>query len=762
VQDTVDAQSDARSVPTSSSSLSGTAAVAAALTGLIAVGWWWAAGGGGIDLPWLPSLGARLSFRLDGLGALYGLLATGIGVAVFSYATAYLPRHLEHEERPQSEGRRFFALMVLFMVAMVGLSTAQDLLLLFVFWDLTAITSYLLIGFDRQHREARLSALMALLVTGVSAVLFLIAILMLRSQYGSTSIPELLEQATSSGTTTVAGILIAVAALAKSAQVPLHFWLPRAMAAPTPVSAYLHSAAMVAAGVFLLSRLHPLLALSPWLLDALMIVGLASMAVGGVLALSVDRLKQVLAYSTIAQYGYVVTMLGVGGSAGVGAACFYVLAHALSKSALFMTAGAVTEATGSATLSGVGGGLARRMPVLAVGSGLAAAGLAALPLTIGFFKDELFFGATLAGGRWLALAATLSAALTFAYIGRFWAGVFLGPVREEVRQLPGRFVGPVLVLGLVVLFGGVLVQPFADLAAAAAQVAAAETVELSPAYHLDLRAENVMALAAYGLGLAVLAVRPALGGVLRAVRRAGERIGPEQLYVASLSALNQLSSAIHDVEVRDLRGRVVAVLVPAGVLVGLGVAVTPFDGAYRIGSVSAADLPLLTALVTACCAALITIGQPRHLPLVLALSGVGYSLAVAYELLGAPDVALVAVLIETLFMLLFVGVFARLPADALQREAELPVTRSRRIRDPIVGVVSGIVALLVVWGGLSRPIPARASANEQTLLVEEAHGKDVVTVILADFRGLDTLVEITVILVALLAVAALLRRGRLR
>jgi multicomponent Na+:H+ antiporter subunit A len=208
----------------------------------------WLAGGAGIDVAWLPSWGARLALRLDGLGALYGLLATGIGVAVFTYATAYLPRHLEHEERPQADGARFHALMVLFMVAMLGLATAQDLFLLFVFWDLTAITSYFLIGYDRQHREARLSALMALLVTGVSAVLLLIGLLVLRAEFGTSSIPELLERAQGGPAVTLAGALIAVGALAKSAQAPLHFWLPRAMAAPTPVSAYLHSAPTTSSG----------------------------------------------------------------------------------------------------------------------------------------------------------------------------------------------------------------------------------------------------------------------------------------------------------------------------------------------------------------------------------------------------------------------------------------------------------------------------------------------------------------------------------
>jgi multicomponent Na+:H+ antiporter subunit A len=233
------------------------------------------------------------------------------------------------------------------------------------------------------------------------------------------------------------------------------------------VSAYLHSAAMVAAGVFLLSRVHPLLASSPLLLDGLLVVGLVSMAVGGLLALSVDELKRLLAYSTIAQYGYVVTMLGVGGGAGAAAACFYVLAHAQAKSALFMTSGAVTEATGAKSLSQVAG-LARSMPALAVGSGLAAAGLAALPLTIGFFKDELFFMAAVEHGTWLAVLAVLSAALTFAYIGRFWTGVFLGPQRRPAREVPRRLVVPVVALGALVAAGGMLVEPFATLSEDAA------------------------------------------------------------------------------------------------------------------------------------------------------------------------------------------------------------------------------------------------------------------------------------------------------
>ncbi|MDP2710830.1 MAG: proton-conducting transporter membrane subunit [Solirubrobacteraceae bacterium] len=707
-------------------------------------------------MPWAPTWNLRLAFELDGLAALYGLLAAGIGALVFLYATAYVPRHLAAQGRPRRDEIRLHAAMVLFLVSMIGLVTAQDLILLFVFWDLTAVASWLLISFDRHNRDARLSALMALLVTAVSAVLMLVGILMLRVEYGTTQLPELFALAGDSTTVTVAVALIAVAALAKSAQVPFHFWLPRAMAAPTPVSAYLHSAAMVAAGVFLLSRIHPLLALNGDLLDALLVVGLASMAVGGMLALTAQGLKRVLAYSTISQYGYVVTMLGVGGSAGAAAACFYVLAHALAKSALFMTAGAVTEATGAKALPDLGG-LARQMPLLAAGSGAAVAGIAALPLTIGFFKDELFFKAALEHSTALAVLAVAGAALTFAYMARFWCGIFLGPPRCTPQPVQRRLIWPVALLGALVMIGGVVVGPFADLARDAAAVTHAGPVQLDAAYHLDARAENLMALGVYALGLMLFMGRRVLEAPLGIVERFGTRFGPEHVYVIFLRGLNRLSNQLHDIEVRDLRSRVAAVILPASGLVALGLIFTPFEGAYRVGEVIASDAPLVVALAVCALAAVAVTMPRRHLGLALTLSGVGFALAIAYSLMGAPDVALVAVLIETIFMLLFVGVFALLPRDVLRREADLRPPRSRRVRDAVIASVSGIVTALVVWSAFSRPIPLDGSAEQHIALAEEAHGNAIVTVILADFRGLDTLVEITVVAVAMIAVAMLLR-----
>lgn len=715
----------------------------------------WLAGGGGIDLPWAPSWDLRLAFELDGLAALYSILAAGIGALVFVYASAYMPRHLAHQGRPRREEARLHAAMVLFLISMLGLTLAQDLILLFVFWDLTAVASWLLIGFDRHDREARLSALMALLVTAVSAVLMLIGILMLRVEYGTTQLPELFAVAEQSPTVTVAVALVVVAALAKSAQVPFHFWLPRAMAAPTPVSAYLHSAAMVAAGVFLLSRIHPLIALDGALLDALVVVGFASMAVGGVLALAADGLKRLLAYSTISQYGYVVTMLGVGGAAGAAAACFYVLAHALAKSALFMTAGAVSEATGAKGLSAVGG-LARGMPLLALSSGVAVATIAALPLTIGFFKDELFFKAALEHGSLTAALAVAGAALTFAYMGRFWFGIFLGAPRTEPQPIERRLVWPVAVLAVAAVAGGIVVAPFAGLAEDAAAVTSGTAATLEAAYHLDARSENLMALAAYALGALVLLVRGGLSKPLTIIERIGNHFGPERAYGVSLRGMNQLSNRLHDIEVRDLRTRVAAVIVPAAALIAVGVVLTPTENSYDVGQIVSADAPLAAALAV-CALAAVAVAAPRnHLALALMLSAVGFALATTYSLMGAPDVALVAVLIETIFALLFVGVFALLPGDVLRREARLRPPRFRHIRDVIIAVASGAVTALVVWAAFSRPVPTVGMAEQHLRLAEEAHGKDVVTVILADFRGLDTLVEITVVGVAMIGVMALL------
>ena len=717
----------------------------------------WVSGGAEVDVPWAPTLDLRLAFALDGLGALYALLASGVGAVVFAYSIRYLPLHLRHMERPVRDGRSFYALLVVFMASMIGLATAQDLIVIFFCFDLTAVCSYFLIGFERSETEARWAALMALVVTGVTAVLLLLAAVILYTQYGTFSVTELASRIRPGAGLTVAGILIAVAALAKSAQVPFHFWLRRAMVAPTPISAYLHSAAMVAAGVLVLGRLYPLLAPTEALLDGLVVMGFASALLGGALSFAEDRLKPILAYSTVSQYGYVVAMYGLGGAAGATAAALYVLMHALAKSTLFLIAGSVTEATGEDSLRRLGG-LWRSMPILAAAGFVAVATVAALPLTLGFFADELFFKAALARGPVPTVLALAVAALTFAYMFRFWSRVFLGTRNTDATPLAPGLVLPPVVLVLVLLVGGVAVGPFEQLAEAAGAASIGAPAPVSAAYHLDLRATNLLALVAFLLGGVGLWLEPRLRGTASAFAALGERIGPERLYTSALRGLNRLSDRVHAIEVRDLRTRVAAVILPGAGLVLLAALITPTGVGFRVGSVSLTDLGLVAGLLAVGAAAVATTRPKEHLPLALALSAAGFSLAAVYALLGAPDVALVAVLVEITLSLVFVATLRRLPQGVLRREAGLVLSRGRRARDTFVGAAAGLSAFFVVWSIASAPEPRQPVATGLIARTDDAHAKDVVTAILADFRALDTLGEITVLAIALVALVTLFGR----
>jgi multicomponent Na+:H+ antiporter subunit A len=714
-----------------------------------------------VDVWWAESFGLRFHLELDGLAQMFSLLATGIGLAVVMYAYRYIPLHLHHNHRSLKEQPRFFGFLLLFMAAMVGLVMSADMMLQFLFWDLTAIASFFLIGYDRDQEESRSSAVMALLVTGVSAVLVLIGMLMLYQDYDTFSIPELNTLQPDRTRAGVAVALIAIGALAKSAQVPLHFWLPKAMAAPTPVSAYLHSAAMVAAGVFLVRRFYPVIAVYDWLLDLMLVVGFLSIVVGGIISLTRDNLKQILAYSTISQYGYVVVMFGLGNAYGLSGAMFYVFAHALVKSALFMTAGAVTEATGTKYMAKAGG-LWREMPWLAAGSGLAAAGLAALPLTIGFFKDELFFAAAWDRGPVYGVLAVVSASLTFAYIGRFWIGVFLGPLRARPESVSWFLVAPVVVLGALTAVFGVWTAWPVHIAEAAATITEANPAHIHIGYHLDTRHENLMAVAAWIAGAGILFSERLWASSARSVARVGEYIGPERVYRQTLISLEAISDWIHRIEVRDLRSRVASILAPTGALVGLAVVLTPNSDAFEIGDLDYTDLPVATMLVVTALAA-IAVAIPRgHLRIVLTMSCVGFSLAVIYALVGAPDVALVAVLVETVLSVFFIAMLLLMPRSILRFETRVPSERLSTRRDIILAALTGLMAFFVVWGVLSRPAGSNALIRTYDELTPLAHGKDVVTVILADFRGFDTMGEITVVTLVLLGVLGLIRRGRLR
>ncbi len=717
----------------------------------------WLGGGGVAELAWVPTWGLTATIEFDGVSAIYGLLATGVGTVVLVYSSVYLPRHLHHQHRDADEATVFYALILLFMSAMLGMVMSDDLLLLFIFWDLTAITSYFLIGFDRDEPASRPAALMALLVTAGTAVLMLAGVVLLWAQTGTTSVNELVARADADVAFSTAIWLIAIAALAKSAQMPLHFWLPRAMVAPTPVSSYLHSAAMVAAGVFLLERLLPLVHRAVWLPQALLLIGLCSIMIGGILAIGRDDMKRVLAYSTIGQYGYVVVLLGLGGVYGAVGAAMYVLAHAAAKCALFLTAGAVTEATGRKNLSEVGG-LGRPMPLLAVTSGIAAAAIAALPGTMGFFKDELFFAAMHDAGPGFTVLAVAAAALTFAYIARFWGSIFLGELRAVPGDVPWLMPAAITVLAGVCVLFGIWVGPANELANAGGSDSLFERVSVGLAYHLDTRPENVMAVAAWAGGLTILATRRSWQVLSRRVGRLGEHYGPERIYRRALESVNALSDRMYGYEVHDLRSRVATVLLPVGVFVLLGLFFTPNEGAFLAGAVETGDLVMILLLFVVCVAAVTTTQVTGHLTAVLLVSAVGFPLAAVYAFLGAPDVALVAVLMETVLSLVFIGFLAAMRDRPHISGFETGQRGAHVNRDRVIGVLAAAATFVVVWGIFSKPASIESVATQQIELTPSAHARDVVTAILSDFRGLDTMGEITVIGITMIGLITLLQR----
>lgn len=708
-------------------------------------------------VPWIPAWGVELAFGVDGLAAVFALVVFGVGAAIMVYSAGYMPHELGEQGRPRKAQLRFDALMLTFLASMVGLVLARDLILLFVFWDLTALMSFFLIGFNRGE-ESRTAALMAILVTGIGGVFLLIAVLILYVEVGSFSLDESLAAGLSDKTATIVGALIVLAAMAKSAQVPFQFWLPNAMVAPTPVSAYLHSSAMVAAGIFLTARMLPVLQQSPLVWTALPWIGVVSIIVGGAVALRSDKLKEILAYSTIAQYGYGFLLLGLGGAHGATGAMLFIIVHALAKATLFMVAGAVTHATGSKRLSEVGG-LAKDLPHLAVATAIAVAGLAAIPGTLGFFKEEYLFDAALEHGPLFVALSVIAAALTLAYLGRFFVGIFLGEKLRSTEPIPPTMWIPPLGLALLLIVGGLYPAPFAALAEAGGVATLQEALSLpAPWYHLELRPGYLMAVVAWTLGAALWFAfgrqdRPRLSELMT-------RYGPERWHRGAISALDYVSAKLLFLEQNTLRTRIASVLVPCAALVAIAALTTPAEQVYHIGEIRSEHVPVILGLFLAAATSLsVTLVKSKgHLTMVLALTAVGCSLAAVYAFLGGPDVALVAVLMELLLTLVFLGVLRLIRRDVLEREQARPETGQPRWFLVVVSILSGGFAFVLAWRVLSHPLATDPTAGFYRDITTALPQVNMVASIIADFRGLDTLGEMTVLLIAMLGIVSLLRR----
>jgi multicomponent Na+:H+ antiporter subunit A len=392
------------------------------------------------------------------------------------------------------------------------------------------------------------------------------------------------------------------------------------------------------------------------------------------------------------------------------------------------------------------------MPLLAAASALSAANLVSLPLMVGFFADEFFFAAARQSGIFFAVLAVISAGITLSYTWRF-LGVFLGSPRAGAHRVPRLLVAPVVVLGMLGLIGGFVTGPFERLAEAAGAVSLGAQTPLDASYHPELLPEYMMALAAYAMGAVLILSRPVWSSAALGVSRLGKLAGPERLFRLTVHGLNHLSDVVHQAEIQNLRGRVASVLIPTAAMVGAGVLATGL-GAYEVGPLRLRETPLMLALLAVAAASFAATLTRRHVTLALVLSSVGFVLAVVYAFYGAPNVALVAVLIETVQTLLLVATLRLIPHRVLRRQAELPVVR--RNRKVLVAAATGAFGFVVAWGALSQPPAGRSVAEELVGLTPGAHAGNVVTATLADFRGLDTLGEVTVVALVLLGITTLL------
>ncbi|MFI5841501.1 Na+/H+ antiporter subunit A [Catenuloplanes sp. NPDC051500] len=686
---------------------------------------------------WIPQLGLSLALRLDTLSWLMVLLVGGVGALVLAYCAHYV------EDR--AEQARHAGLLVAFAGAMLGLVLADDLLLLYVFWELTSVLSYLLIASDPGRRAARRAAMQALLVTTLGGLAMLVGIIMLGAGTGTHRWSQLAQSPPAGTWGTVAVILILAGALAKSAILPFGAWLPAAMAAPTPVSAYLHAAAMVKAGVFLVALLAPAFAgVLAWQLLTVG-AGLATLVVAGLAALRQHDLKLLLAYGTVSQLGLLVAVLGAGTRAAALAGLTLVLAHALFKSALFLTVGAIDHATGTRDLRRLSG-LGRRLPVLAVAATLAAASMAGAPPLLGFVGKEALFAAFATGeptDTLVLVALVLGATLTVGYSLRFLWGAFGTRPGVEVPAVhapgPGLLAAPVLLSALGVVGG--LAAPLVESA-------------LKP-YPQGLDGVDLHLALWHGLNLPLALTVLVLAGGYAVFRMTRDRAEKQRIsagawgYEQVLRGVDRLAVELTGATQRgSLPGYLSVILIVLVIIAGTALAAgAPWPTAFRIW-----DSPLQAVAAVAIIAAAVgAVRAQRRLAAFVLAGAAGYGVSVLFILHGAPDLALTQALVETASIVMAVLVLRRLPATFSAR----PLRTARRLRIVLgvaVGLAAAGMAFVASGGRTATPISERFA----DLSVSYGGGSNIVNVILVDIRAWDTMGEISVLVVAATGVASLI------
>ncbi|MBB4065765.1 putative monovalent cation/H+ antiporter subunit A [Gellertiella hungarica] len=701
---------------------------------------------------WVPSFNLSYSWYLDGLSLTFALLVTGIGALIVLYAGAYLKGH------PQQG--RFFAFLLAFMGAMLGLVVSDSFLMLFIHWELTSITSFLLIGFDHERQASRRAALTALAVTGGGGLFLLAGLMFLWNITGVTQFSLLLmlgDDLRSSPFYMALFGLIAMAAFTKSAQFPFHFWLPNAMAAPTPVSAYLHSATMVKAGVFLLMRLNPVMGGTPLWTIVLPVVGGVTLIAGTVMALRQRDMKLVLAQTTVASLGLLVMLTGFGTEKALEAAVLYLLAHALFKGALFMVAGQVDHGAGSRDLTEVSG-LYRAMPLTGAAAGLAALSMIGFMPFAGFLAKEEIYAALSSGSpRDLLFLMTafagnvlMGAAALHAGISPF-RGRLKAPVAHPHEGPFGLLAGPVL-LSLAGLAAGVASGQFHrafgnPMASAVAGHPVEMTISGVPHAGLPFALSVVTIAAAAWLFSRIGRVQQNARALIDALGP-----GPDRAFDTALDGLTRMA---HGLVRRVQSGRLEHYLVVTLLCLGLTLLLSlALQGEMPRWPALGAAIPPAEALVLllALTGVGVVLVASDRLTAIVALGIQGFAVGLIYLLYGAPDLAFTQFMVETLAVVILTLVMTRLNLKGADHRGT-----GERLVDGAVAVLAaaglGLLMLKMLEGSFDGRLSDFFNLYSRTV----AHGANVVNVIIVDFRGTDTLGEISVVLVTGLAILALIR-----
>jgi multicomponent Na+:H+ antiporter subunit A len=703
---------------------------------------------------WLPVLGIDFSFYVDGFSVLFSLLVLGIGTFILVYAGYYM--------RPYPMKGRFLGYLLLFMTAMQGIVVSGNLITMFVFWELTSVSSYLLIGYYHEKPEARASALQALLITGFGGLALLGGFVLLAIPYGTYELSYILSNPDiikSSNLYIPAFILVAIGAFTKSAQFPFHFWLPGAMTAPSPVSAYLHSATMVKAGVFLLARLNPVLGGTELWSYTLTIVGVTTMFTGAWLSITQVDLKRILAYTTVSALGTLVLLIGTGTEYAINAAIIFLLVHALYKGTLFMMAGNIEKKTGTRDLTQLGG-LYKYMPFAAIIMSLALVSMAGVPPMLGFLGKELIYEASVAApkayGFILVLGFLTNVILVYLSL-RLAIGIFWGkePTYSKTPAEPNLalILGPfflVLISIVLGLFPAAMANPLTSKAITAISPGMdAIVLKLWHGFNLVLGLSALTLISGFLVFRYQDKIIPAIDRVnIKYFRREFTRLFFSMIDGFLTFTKLKTKTLQHGYH----RFYLMTLFVIASILVW--VMIWRADPIMLELNFSEMPLNLIAVVVLIIAATLSSVISNSRVVALISMGVIGFGITIIFIAYSGVDLAITMIMVETLDVILAMAVVYHLP-----RYQNFSSTGAR-MRDALVATLVGAFFMVLVLQAGTSSLETPISDYFKEASYSLAYGRNIVNVILVDFRALDTLGEITVISIAALGIYAMIKLGK--